>query len=116
MDAVDPSILRALTDRLGERGAEFRDSLIDTWANEVERRLAELDQAAATGDRDGVARAAHAMKSSCAALGALAMSRSCLELERAVRAGAQVDLTAAAAQVRAEADRARIGLDALRLS
>jgi HPt (histidine-containing phosphotransfer) domain-containing protein len=116
MEAVDPTILHALTARLGERGAEFRDSLIDTWTDEVGRRLAELDEAAATGDRDGVARAAHTMKSSCAALGALAMSRSCLELEQAVRAGADVDLAAAAALVRAEADRARIGLDALRLS
>ena len=42
---VDLSVLRTLTDRLGDRAAAFREQLIATWQTETAKRLAELDEA-----------------------------------------------------------------------
>jgi signal transduction histidine kinase/CheY-like chemotaxis protein len=84
---VDPTVLNTLTDRLGERGPGFRVTLIQTWRDEAEVRLQDLDAAAEAGDSEGVARIAHTLKSGSAALGALPLSRLCDEIENRLRAG-----------------------------
>ncbi|GAC1445287.1 MAG: hypothetical protein NVSMB55_25540 [Mycobacteriales bacterium] len=111
-DAVDPSVLTSLTERLGERAGGFRDSLIETWCTETDRRLVELDQAVSAADAGALGRVAHAMKSGSAALGARGLAALCQELEDATPTGA-VDLGRARTRLRAEAARARAGLEAL---
>ena len=98
---VDPSVLDGLTERLGDRGPAFRTSLVQTWRDETRARLADLDAAVAAGDRDGVARVTHTLKSSSGALGAQPLSELCESIELSLRAGEQRDLAADAAQVHA---------------
>ena len=72
--AVDPAVLVALAERLGDRADGIRQELVRTCDDETTGRLAELDAALAADDRDGVSRVAHTLKSSSAALGALPLS------------------------------------------
>ncbi len=97
--AVDPRILDALVARLGDRGPSFRTSLIQTWRDEAAGRLADLAAAATAGDAAGVARVAHAFKSSSASLGAGPLTLTCDEVETRLRAGGAGDLTADAAAI-----------------
>ena len=106
---VDPTVLDALTDRLGERGPAFRSALLQTWREETTARLADVDAAAAAGDADGVSRAAHTMKSAAGSLGASTMSSLCDQVEAGLRAGRTRDLAADAVALRraaADADAA----------
>ena len=98
--AVDPAVLVALTERLGDRAEGFRQVLIRTFEEESAVRLAELDAAVAAEDRDGVSRVAHTLKSSSAALGALVLAAWCEEVEGGLRAGAPRDLSADASRIR----------------
>jgi HPt (histidine-containing phosphotransfer) domain-containing protein len=82
---VDASVLDSLTGRLGERGPDFRTSLIATWHEEASSRLADLDAAVRDGDADGVARVAHTLKSGSASLGAVPLARVCDEIETRLR-------------------------------
>jgi CheY-like chemotaxis protein len=91
---VDASVLESLTERLGDRGPAFRASLVQTWRDESAARLVELEEAVAGGDADGVARVAHTVKSSSAALGAMQLSALCEEVELSLRAGESRDLAA----------------------
>jgi signal transduction histidine kinase/CheY-like chemotaxis protein/HPt (histidine-containing phosphotransfer) domain-containing protein len=102
-DAVDRSVLEALTSRLGDRGEAFRTSLVQTWRDETAGRLAELDAAVRAQDADAVARVAHTLRSSSAALGAMPLSFLCEEVELGLRAGDERDLAADAAALRAGA-------------
>lgn len=110
---VDPSVLEAITSRLGDRGPTFRSNLIQTWRNEMALRLAELDAAVSAGDVDGVARVAHTLKSSSASLGALPLSRTCEDIEHRLRAGGTFDLAAEAAAIRMGVDGAATAFTAL---
>ncbi|MCA1710438.1 MAG: response regulator, partial [Actinobacteria bacterium] len=112
--AVDTSVLLTLTERLGDRAATFRDTLIGTWADETDKRLAELAAATEADDRDAVARIAHAIRGGSAALGATALAGTCGEVEQALRAGQPLDLLTAQRRITADAAAARTGLDALR--
>jgi HPt (histidine-containing phosphotransfer) domain-containing protein len=114
-EAVDPSVLSALVDRLGPRAAAFRDTLISTWTTETDRRLVELDEAVAAEDPGALARVAHAMKGGSAALGAHRLAALCDELETAA-ADRGLDLVDARTRLQQEVDVARAGLEALRVS
>ncbi len=110
---VDPSVLEGLTARLGEKGAAFRASLIETWREEATSRLAGLDEAVDTDDRDAVMVVAHTLKSSSAALGAQALAATCDAIEHGLRAGEDRDLAADATAMRegaaaADADFSRL--------
>ena len=96
---VDLTVLRTLTDRLGERAAAFRQQLINTWQAETTKRLVELDDAVAAQDTERVASVAHAMRGGSAALGALRLAERCATLEESLRSGERVDLAAARDQV-----------------
>lgn len=91
---VDRSVLDALTSRLGERGPTFRASIVQTWRDESSNRLAQLDAAVAASDRVGVARVAHSLKSSSAALGARELSALSEQIETGLRAREDRDLEA----------------------
>ncbi len=105
-DVVDLSVLRTLTDRLGDRAAAFREQLIGTWRTETAKRLADLDAAVGAGDAEGVIRAAHAMRGGSAALGAVLLAQRCAQVEEGLRGGAQVDLAQAREQLHEDAARA----------
>ncbi len=104
--AVDLKVLGDLTGRFGDRGPAVREQLVATWLRDTAERVQLLEGAAATGDAQGVAQIAHALRSGSAALGALPLAAACSALEQALRAGEPVDLVAVAQELRHEADRA----------
>ena len=104
--AVDRTVLDGLASRMGDRGPEFRRTLIGTWTTEAAKRREQLAEAAATGSADDLARIAHTVRSAAGSLGAHPVAELCGQVEDAVRAGQSVDVAAAAAQVIAELDRA----------
>ncbi|MCW2776786.1 MAG: two-component hybrid sensor and regulator [Frankiales bacterium] len=110
--AVDASVLSALTSRLGERAGAFAVTLVQTWRTESTAKLLEFDRAADVGDPDLASRAAHALKSGSAALGALRLAACCEQLEASLRAGEPVDLADAARRVRVEVEAADAGFAA----
>jgi len=111
---VDPAVLTALVDRLGPRAAEFRATLIDTWAQEATGRAADLETARSAGDVEAVARIAHTLKSGSASLGALRLAEACEQVETELRGGGEHDLEAGAALILREIALARPALLALR--
>ncbi|MCW2713511.1 MAG: Histidine kinase [Frankiales bacterium] len=92
---VDPTVLGALAARLGDRAGGFLATLLDTWELETAQRLEELDRAITDGKRAGVARVAHSMRGSSAAMGAVRLSLACGQVEVAARGDEPTDLAAA---------------------
>lgn len=104
--AVDRSVLDGLAARMGERGPEFRRTLIGTWTAEAAKRREQLAAAAAADSPEDLARIVHTVRSAAGSLGATAVADLAGEVEDAVRAGRPVDVVATAARVVAELDRA----------
>ena len=112
---VDPSVLRALIARLGDRGPELLERLLDTWEAETDQRLDELRAAVEAGDAKAVGRVAHAVRGGSGSLGAVELAAVCGEVEEELRSGRAVDLRAAAARIAAATVGARAGLAQLRV-
>jgi HPt (histidine-containing phosphotransfer) domain-containing protein len=84
LDAASVQRLRDL-DPDGRNGLVAR--ILDTFVDSLSRHAGEFAQARAAGDRDGLRRVAHTLKSSSASVGALDLSRACADVERLVREG-----------------------------
>ncbi|MGB6441788.1 MAG: response regulator, partial [Thermoplasmata archaeon] len=67
--------------------ATFLPALVDAFLAESRLMLHRLKVAADRGDAIAVSQSAHNLKSGCAQVGALALSRRCAELERSASAG-----------------------------
>jgi DNA-binding NarL/FixJ family response regulator/HPt (histidine-containing phosphotransfer) domain-containing protein len=83
---IDPSSWAQLQELAG-KDPTFLPALIDTFLEEGPRLVRRLEVAASRGDAVSIAQTAHSLKSSCAQVGALGLSRDCAELERLGRAG-----------------------------
>jgi two-component system sensor histidine kinase/response regulator len=114
-DPVDRSVLDTLVARLGDRGPEFRRTLVTTWSTEAATRRAEIEAAAAAADPEALARVAHTLRSAGGALGATALAALCGRVEDTCRDGGcrPDEVGDLAGQVRAELDRADAALQAL---
>ena len=113
--AVDPTVLRSMTARLGDRGPAMLERLLDTWEAETANRLAELRAAVQEQDGAAVARVAHSVRGGSASMGAVRLAEVCEQVETALRAGEPVDLAQAEQRIRAEVETARVGLGQLRV-
>jgi HPt (histidine-containing phosphotransfer) domain-containing protein len=103
--------LRMLSD---DDGPDILSELIDIFLDDTPARLIELANAVKVGDSEGTMQNGHALKSSCAQLGALQLSEYCDQLEAMGRAG---DISAAqpvVAAAQAEFERARAALLAVK--
>lgn len=112
--AVDLEVIASLRELQDPDEPDFVTELVDVLLSDAPERLAALDAAIAAGDARTVNRTAHSMKSSCGNLGARAMSSLLADIERK---GAEGDVEAARpvlAAARAEFDRVRAELLALR--
>lgn len=98
IDAESLARLRQL-DPDGQRG--FVRQVLQAYARSLERHLAALADAALAADLHRAGEQAHALKSSSASIGALALSTLCAEVERRARAG---DAAVLAAPLRALGD------------
>ena len=82
LDAAALQTLRAMR-RPGRPDVLGR--IIDLFYSDAPRLLGELRQAAKASDSEALRLAAHTLKSSCANVGALALSRTCREIEQYAR-------------------------------
>ena len=87
---------------IGKTQEGFLEGLVRTFKQDVPARLEALRAAAASGDEDDLARAAHALKSSCGSVGARRMYAVAATLEQKVRAGRLEGVTASIEQLAAE--------------
>jgi two-component system sensor histidine kinase/response regulator len=85
--ALDPGVVAGLRQLAEAAGGEVLDELAELFAADTPQRLATLRQAAADGDADALAEAAHSLRGSAANLGATAMVRLCQQLERQANSG-----------------------------
>jgi len=106
--AVDPMVLEALLQHLGDSGPALAESLVAAWRTDAEQQVATLLRAATEDDRAQAAAVAHSLKSASAAVGAVRLAAACAELERDLGDGAPVNLRRAADRVCAEVDAARV--------
>ena len=87
---------KAALDRLRELDPEGRHGVLrrvlDTFESSLTRMLVQLAAEIGQGRTQAVADLAHKLKSSAAAVGALALSNSCAEVERRQRPGAPEQL------------------------
>ena len=110
-ESLDRSVLHELREQLGD--AESVHKVVTTFLHSTPGLLAALREAAGKGDATEVRRAAHALKSSSAMLGARALSRACEELERLSRLGNVADAPARVAALEALYVDVRPALEAL---
>lgn len=101
---MDPTVLDALIAELGDSGTELRAELIADYLSSAKSGMSALASAAATGDGQGVAFAAHSMRSGSATMGAVRLAGLLEFAERRARAGA-ADLLALSGPAVAEYQR-----------
>ena len=87
---------------IGRTQEGFLEGLVRTFKQDVPSRLETLRAAASNGDADDLARAAHALKSSCGSVGARRMFAVAATLEQKVRAGRLEGVNASIEQLAAE--------------
>lgn len=115
--AAGPAIDGATFDRLreldpdGRRG--FLQQVLQTYARTLERQLGVLGEAASAGDVARAGEVAHALKSSSASVGALALSSCCALLERLSRGNDPQALGGPLQALQAEAERVRAAVQAM---
>ncbi len=105
---LDARALQAIRSLNGAEGTQILAEVIEIYLEDTPRQLQTLRIAAAMGDSTIVQRAAHTLKSSSAALGAMTLSQLCKQLEASAAGSALVEQVS---QLEAEYERVS---DALR--
>lgn len=98
---IDTAVLDELRLFQEEGGPDILGELIDIFLDDTPGRLQDMQQAVNGGDAESSESAAHALKSSCAQLGALHLSELCRQVEMAGKAR---DLTGMVDVARAAGD------------
>lgn len=99
MSLLDFDAIDKLKQSMGDGAAEIIIDLIDSLEHEVNKLLPAFQQALAQGDAEQLQRAAHSLKGSSAALGAVALSNLCLEIETFARQGLVTEAQDLATQI-----------------
>jgi len=109
-EVIDRGVLDGLLESLGG-DTEFLAELLEAFYDDSPRQLAAMQAALAAGNAEDLRRAAHSLKSNSANFGAMALSRSCKELEEMGKAGMLDGAAEQVAQVAAEYEGARTALE-----
>jgi HPt (histidine-containing phosphotransfer) domain-containing protein len=81
LPALDRDVLHRLHESLGRRADQKLSALLASFYESAPRLLTEAQQALDTDDRETLNRAAHTLKSTCAIMGATALSEMARSLE-----------------------------------
>jgi HPt (histidine-containing phosphotransfer) domain-containing protein len=111
---VDSRVIQSLKELGGDEDPGLFVEVVDLFLGDAETKLHDLSRALASGDVKLLERTAHTLKSSSANVGALRLSRLCLEIEmlgRAARTDGAQELVGEAARLYAES---RTALEALK--
>ena len=109
---IDASMVAELRALQTSAEAHFFNHLIDLFIEETPARLAAMRTALGQADSQSLAHEAHALKGSCAHLGATRMSALCEILEEQGRGGSTAGASALLPVLEEEFDRVRTALDA----
>jgi len=112
--AVDPEVIAGIRELQGEDGVDLLTELIDMFARDVPRRLADLRRAVEGDDTVAVLNGAHSLKGSSASLGATHLAVLCGQLEQCGRTRRLDGAADLLADVAREFERVRAALDAER--
>ena len=88
---LDRDAFAALEDLAGDDDPELIAELVEIYLEDSQIRMDEVSSGAAGSEGERIGRAAHALKSSSANIGAVAFSRVCANLEKHVRSDDAVD-------------------------
>jgi HPt (histidine-containing phosphotransfer) domain-containing protein len=110
-DVLDRATLESLWELGGDTPSLLED-VAERFIDTAPMDIAVLAGAVATGDLAAAARAAHALKGSCGAVGAMRMARLAAEIEAAAVARRPETLTAAGPDMERAFDEVRIALRA----
>ena len=99
-----------MLDELRQIAGDDAAVIVNLFLEDAPRLVRQLEQASATPDLDAMREAAHALKSSSANVGALALSAAARRIEAGARAHALERPAVAVALLIAEFSRARVAL------
>ena len=88
---LDLAVLAALRELGGNDEPGLADELVLLFLEDSSRRVRALEDALASGDRTGLLRTAHTLRSSSVNVGARRVARICTELETLAREGSVRD-------------------------
>lgn len=89
---LDRATFSALEELAGDEDPDLVSDLVELFLEDSKVRMEQIEEAASGGDHDSIGRAAHALKSSSANIGALLFSRVCAEIESLSRSSTGADL------------------------
>ncbi|MCR4408577.1 MAG: response regulator, partial [Anaerolineae bacterium] len=110
--AIDNTVLGKVRAIGGENASAFLTELIAAFEEDANKLLAELREAAAENNAEGLRRAAHTLKGSSATLGAMRLSAMCQELELMGCQGTLAGVTERVAQIETEYEHVKAALAA----
>lgn len=109
---LDHEALKRLLKMIGGDPDDLAD-LINDFDEEAPGLVAQMRDAATSGNTDAVRRHAHSLKGNAADFGAVTLQALCADLEGALKRAEAVDLTASIERIDAEQERARAALNAI---
>ena len=113
---LDPTALQAIREAMGEDAHAVVTELIACYLTEAPKLLQGIDTAMTQQNASNLNRAAHTLKSSSAALGAMTLSHFCQALETSARTGAIDNEAGLVPLLHAEYERVRTALQLEQLS
>jgi HPt (histidine-containing phosphotransfer) domain-containing protein len=109
-EAIDVQVLQALGQTMGSNASAFLAQLIDVYLEDSPNLLQLMDTAVTQTDTAAMEQAAHTLKSSSAALGAITLSKLCEELERIGNSKTITSAIEIMPQVKSEYERVKAAL------
>jgi HPt (histidine-containing phosphotransfer) domain-containing protein len=109
--ALDPTAFAELQALGGDEDPLFLRRIVEQFMQDARALIATLHRAAETGDGAALERAAHALKSTSACLGAHEMAALCQELQQLGRTGELVEAASIVAQLGGAWDRVHDALE-----
>lgn len=113
-EVLDMDVIQALKELGGDGDASLFQELLALYVDDSTQQLERLGEALSRNDLKVAERIAHTLKSSSANLGAMTMSRLCLQMEQCGREQRLADMGALLEPARAAHRRAVAALNALR--
>jgi HPt (histidine-containing phosphotransfer) domain-containing protein len=110
LDAEALDKLRALDP---DGRADILLRVLGTYEGSLKRLMAQFDSARSTQDLPVLRHVAHTLRSSSASIGALELSRRCLDVELRIREGRTADLSGALEAMALESERAAAAVRAM---
>lgn len=89
---LDAETFSALEELAGDDDPDLVSDLIQLFVDDATERVGAIQQSKASKDYETIGRAAHALKSSSANLGALSFSRACAALEAMSRSSEEIPI------------------------